>query len=87
MDILRGSTTVVEAARADRLTVAEIEHWKEHFLSGAEHALWSKPLDDEALKDQEIKHLKQKVGELIMDLDILKEGTKASSFWRQMSDE
>lgn len=31
VDILRGSTTVVEAARAHGLTVAEIEQWKERF--------------------------------------------------------
>jgi transposase-like protein len=70
IDSLRGTTTVVEAARAHGLTVAEIEQWKERFLTGAENALRSKPLDDEALKEQEIKRLKQKVGELVMDLDI-----------------
>ncbi len=84
VDILRGSTTVVEAARAHALTVAEIEQWKERFLSGAEHALRTQPLDDEALKEHEIKRLKQKVGELVMDLDILKEATKANPSWRQM---
>lgn len=87
VDILRGSTTVVQAARAHGLTVAEIEQWQERFLSGAENALRSRPLDDEALKDQEIKRLKQKVGELVMDFDILKEATKANPSWRQMSDE
>jgi transposase-like protein len=87
IDILRGTTTVVEAARAHGLTVADIEQWKERFLTGAENALRSKPLDDEALKEQEIKRLKQKVGELVMDLDILKEATKANPSWRQMSDE
>ena len=87
VDILRGSTTVVEAARAHGLTVAEIEQWKERFLSGAENALRTRPVDDEALKEQEIKRLKQKVGELVMDLDILKEATKANPSWRQMSDE
>ncbi len=87
IDILRSTTTVVEAARAHALTVAEIEQWKERFLTGAENALRSKPLDDEALTEQEIKRLKQKVGELVMDLDILKEATKPNPSWRQMSDE
>ena len=87
IDILRGTTTLVEAARAHGLTVAEIEQWKERFLTGAENALRSKPLDDEALKEQEIKRLKQKVGELVMDLDILKEASKANPLGRQMFDE
>jgi len=87
LDILRGTTTVAEAARTHGLTVAEIEQWKERFLTGAENALRTRPLDDEALKEQEIKRLKQKVGELVMDLDILKEATKTNPSWRQMSDE
>ena len=87
IDILRGTTTVVEAARAHGLTVAEIEQWKDRFLTGAENALRSKPLDDEALKEQEIKRLKQKVGELVLDLDILKEASKANPLGRQMFDE
>ena len=77
LEILRGDTTAAEAARKHGLTVAEVEDWKERFLSGAENALRSKPLDEEALKDAEIKRLKQKVGELVMDLDILKEGVHA----------
>lgn len=87
VEVLRGTTTVVEAARKHGLTVAEIEQWKERFLSGAENAPRTRPLDDEAVKDQEIKRLKQKVGELVMDLDILKEATKTNPSWRQMSDE
>ena len=39
LTILRGETTSQEAARQHGLTVAEIEDWKEKFLSGAENAL------------------------------------------------
>jgi hypothetical protein len=54
------------------LKVSEVEDWKERFLVGAENALRSRPRDDEALKDEQIKRLKQKVGELVLDLDIMK---------------
>jgi transposase-like protein len=90
LEILHGDTTAAEAARKHGLTVAEVEDWKERFLSGAENALRSKPLDEEALKDAEIKRLKQKVGELVMDMDILKEAAKPylpNPSPRQMSDE
>lgn len=87
LEILRGDYSVVEAARKHGLTVAEIEEWRERFLSGAENALRSRPLDEEAHKEREIKRLKQKVGELVMDLDILKEAVKGHPSWRQMSDE
>jgi transposase-like protein len=87
LEILRGETTAAEAARRHGLTVAEIEQWKERFLGGAENALRSRPLDDEALKDQEITRLQRKVGELVMDLDILKEARKPNPSVRQMRDE
>jgi transposase-like protein len=90
LEILRGDTTAAEAARKHGLTVAEVEDWKERFLSGAENALRSKPLDEEAQKEAEIKRLKQKVGELVMDMDILKEAAKPylpNPSPRQMSDE
>ncbi len=87
LDILRGDTSVAEAARKHALTVAEIEEWKQRFLAGAENALRSRPLDDEGQKDREIKRLQQKVGELVMDLDIVKEAIKGHPSLRQRSDE
>jgi transposase-like protein len=87
IEILRGDTTAAEAARKHALTVAEIEQWKERFLSGAENALRSRPLDDEALKEQEITRLQRKLGELVMDIDILKEAAKGNPSQRQMRDE
>jgi len=72
MEILRGTTSVVEAARTHGLTVAEVEDWRERFLAGAENALRSRPLDDAAQQERETKRLKQKVGELVMELDIVK---------------
>jgi hypothetical protein len=50
--------------------VAEIEEWREKFLLGAENALRSRPKDEEALKDEQIKKLKQKIGNLVLDNDI-----------------
>jgi hypothetical protein len=67
---------VAEAARKHGLTVAEIEDWHERFLAAAENALRARPKDEEALKDEQIKKLKQKVGELVLDLDILREAAK-----------
>jgi len=86
-EILRGEISVAEAARKHGLPVAEIEEWRERFLAGAENALRSRPLDDEAQKDHEIKRLKQKVGDLVMDIDILKEATKGHPSLRQTPNE
>ena len=77
LSILRGETTSAQkAARKHGLTVAEIEGWQERYLLAAENALRSRPRDEEALKDEQIKKLKQKIGDLVTDVDILKEAMK-----------
>ena len=74
--LIRGETSIQEAARKHGLTVAEIESWKERALAAMENALRSRPKDDEALKDEQIKELKQKVGELVLESDVLKEAIR-----------
>ncbi len=87
VELLRGDLSVAEAARRHGLTVAEVEEWRERFLAGAENALRSRPLGEEAQKEQELKRLKQTVGELVMELDVVKEAMKGHPSWRQMRDE
>ena len=86
VSILKGETSVAEAARQHGLTVAEVEAWREKFLLGAENALRSRPKDDEALKDEQIKKLKQKIGDLVLDNDILREALKPYPLDRNTSD-
>ncbi len=87
LSILRGETSVQEAARKHDLTVADVEEWKDRFLLAAENALRSRPKDEEALKDEQIKKLERKVGQLVMDLEIFKEATKLRPFPPETSDE
>jgi len=87
LSILKGERSVQAAARKHGLTVAEVEEWRDRFLLGAENALRARPKDEEALKDEQIKKLKQKVGELVLDLDILKEASKDRPFAPKTSDE
>jgi hypothetical protein len=70
---------VAEAARTHGLTVAEVEDWREKFLLGAENALRGRPRDEEALKDEQIKKLKQKIGDLVLDNDIFREALNENS--------
>ena len=76
VSIIKGETSAQEAARKHGLTVAEVEEWKERFLAAAENALRSHPRDEEGQKDEAIKKLKQKVGELVLENDVLKEAVK-----------
>lgn len=76
LSILKGETSVADAALKHGLTVAEIEDWREKFLAGAENSLRSRSRIEEQLKDEMIKKLQRKVGETTLDLDILKEAIK-----------
>jgi transposase-like protein len=87
VSILKGETSIQEAARKHGLKVAEIEDWRDRFLVGAENALRSRPKDEEALKDEQIKKLKQKIGDLVLDNDILKEAMKGRPLGMGTSDE
>ena len=90
MSILKGETSIPEATRKHGLTVAEVEDWHRRFLLGAENALRSRPKDEEALKEEHIKKLKQKIGELVLDNDILQEAERcepcidAQSVWASL---
>ncbi len=53
-----------EAARQHGLTVAEVDEWREKFLLGAENAFHSRPRDEEAVRDDQIK--KRKIGDLVL---------------------
>jgi hypothetical protein len=50
VSILKGETSVAEAARTYGLTVAEVEDWREKFLLGAENALRTRPKDEDAVE-------------------------------------
>ena len=87
LSIVKGETSVAEAARKHGLTVAEVEDWHQRYLLGAENALRTRPKEDEALKEEQIKKLKQKIGELVVDNDILREALKPYPLARGTSDE
>ena len=87
ISILRGEVSEQEAARQHGLTVAEIQDWREKFLAGAENALRSKPKDEEALREEREKRLKAKIGDLVLELDIIKEAIRGRPFVPPTSDE
>ncbi|TXD38425.1 DUF1153 domain-containing protein [Lujinxingia vulgaris] len=73
LQIIRGETTVNEAARQYDLKPSEIEQWYEIFLDAGENGLKSRPKEEIERKDAQIARLQQKIGELVMDIDVIKE--------------
>ena len=86
MSVLKGETSVAEAARQHGLRVAEVEGWYDQFLRAAENGLRRRPKDEEALKDEHIKKLKQKIGDLVVENDVLREAVKPYPLAQEMSD-
>ena len=87
MSLLKGETTAAEAARRHGLKVAEVEDWRDRFLLGAENALRARPKEDEALREEELNRFKRKVGELTIDLDILRTADRLRPMTPGTSDE
>jgi hypothetical protein len=64
---------MAEAARKHGLAVVEVEDWGESFCQGTENALRRRPRAAIALKNEQIKNLNQKIIDLVLDNDILRE--------------
>ena len=62
VSILKGETSVAEAARTHGLTVAEVDDWREKLLLGAENALRSRARDEEVGKDEQIRSSNRRSG-------------------------
>ena len=86
LSVLKGETSVAEAARQHGMRVAEVESWQDQYLRAAENGLRRRPKDEEALKDDQIKKLQQKIGELVVENDVLREAMKPYPLAREMSD-
>lgn len=87
ISLLKGETTTAEAARRHGLKVAEVEEWRDRFLLGAENALRARPKEDEALREEELNRYKRKLGELTMDLEILRTAARLRPMLPGMSEE
>jgi len=72
LDIIKGKTTPAQVARQNGLTVGEVEGWLDRFVRGGEEHLRANPRDVQAVHEAEKKELYAKIGELSLDLDILK---------------
>jgi transposase-like protein len=72
IDILQGKTTAAEAARQHALTLAEVEQWRDDFITQGTEALRSHPRDLVQQFETREKTLLAKVGELTLHVDLLK---------------
>jgi transposase-like protein len=72
LDLLKGKRTMVEVCREYDLKQSEVEEWIDLFIQGGQNRLRSRPRDEKVLIDEREKQLKAKIGELVMEVDVLK---------------
>ena len=84
LELIRGKTTTADVARQHGLTVAEVEQWQNDFLSGGEESLRTNPRDLKVRHEAEKKQLFAKIGELSLEVDILK---KADAILKRQEEE
>jgi len=72
LEVLKGKTTGVDACRKYGIKQSELEEWTARFLEGGENNLRTNPKEEQAEYEAEIKELRAKVGELVLERDVLK---------------
>jgi len=66
-EILKGKTTVSEAARAHDLPPSEIEGWVDDGKKGLENALRAKPLEIKEQYERQLRELQEAYGEAMLE--------------------
>ena len=69
LTLIRGTKSLVDICRENDLKQSEVERWKEDFLTSGERGLKAKLPSGE---NREVKELREKVGELLLELDARK---------------
>jgi len=72
LDLIKGTRKLVDVCREHDLKQSEVEGWMETFLKSGERGLKAKSSDEQAEHERELKELRAKVGELVLELDAVK---------------
>ena len=78
LDLIRGVATAADVARQYGLTVAEVDAWRDRFLEAGEEGMRVQPREVEARHDAEKKDLMAKIGELTLEVDVLKKAYRTA---------
>ncbi len=76
LEIIKGQKTIVDAAREYDLKQSEIQKWIETFLEYGRQGLRINPKNAESAYEGELKAHREKIGELILQIDVLKKAKK-----------
>ena len=72
LELIRGTKKLVDVCREHDLKQSEVEAWMETFLQGGEKSLKVNAEDEQAAHEREVKELRAKIGELVLEIDFRK---------------
>lgn len=72
IQLIRGEKKLVDVCREHDLKQSEVEGWFDTFLKSGERGLKVNSDDEQLAKEREIKELRAKVGELVLEIDARK---------------
>ena len=72
LELIRGTKKIVDVCREQDLKQSEVEAWMETFLQGGEKCLKVNAEDEQAAHEREVKELRAKIGELVLEIDFRK---------------
>jgi transposase-like protein len=72
LQLIRGEKKLVEVCREHDLKQSEVETWMDTFVKGGERSLKARTEDEQALHEAEVRELRAKIGELVLELDARK---------------
>jgi len=72
LQLIKGEVTLVDACREHDLKQSDVESWMDTFVKAGERGLKARSEDEQANHDREVRELRAKVGELVLELDARK---------------
>ena len=72
LQLIKGEAKLVDICREHDLKQSEVEGWMDTFLKSGERGLKARSEDEQATHDREVRELRAKVGELVLELDARK---------------
>lgn len=72
LQLIKGEVKLVDVCREHDLKQSEVESWMDTFLKAGERGLKARSEDEQAVHEREVRELRAKVGELVLELDARK---------------
>ena len=72
LQLIKGEVKLVDVCREHDLKQSDVESWMDTFVKGGERSLKARSEDEQVVHDREVRELRAKVGELVLELDARK---------------